>query len=186
MNDVSILNHCLEACLRLKLEPTRHLILVEVSTQKLSLLILQPPSGPNGEGVYERTRLFSCSTSSFGTGQLKDSQCTPLGLHRIAEKIGQNLPVGTVFKARQVVGHVSDPKWAGSKITTRILWLAGLDPGFNLGGSVDSHDRFIYIHGTADQSSIGKPASHGCVHLNDEDLVFLFDAVPTGTLVWIG
>ena len=70
-------------------------------------------------------------------------------------------------------------------ITTRILWLAGLEAGYNQGGEVDSHDRYIYIHGTSDFQSLGKPASHGCVHLADDDLVFLFDQAPSGTLVWI-
>jgi L,D-transpeptidase YbiS len=50
---------------------------------------------------------------------------------------------------------------------------------------VDSHARYIYIHGTADQKSIGQPASHGCIHLADADLIPLFDLLPGGTLVWI-
>jgi lipoprotein-anchoring transpeptidase ErfK/SrfK len=72
-----------------------------------------------------------------------------------------------------------------AKITTRILWLGGLEPGFNRGGNVDSHARYIYIHGTADQASIGKPTSCGCIHLADMDLIPLFDLLPSGTLVWI-
>jgi len=125
-----------------------------------------------------------CSTSRFGIGQRKGSNCTPLGLHRIAEKIGGGWPVGTVFKGRQPIGYT----WKGlpdAKITTRILWLEGLESGFNRGGPVDSHARYIYIHGTADQMSIGKPASCGCIHLADADLIPLFDKLPGGTLVWI-
>ena len=72
-----------------------------------------------------------------------------------------------------------------AKITTRILWLEGLEPGFNRGGNVDSHKRYIYIHGTADQITIGKPTSCGCIHLADVDLIPLFDLLPSGTLVWI-
>jgi len=116
---------------------------------------------------------------------MEGSNCTPLGLHRISEKIGAGTPPGTVFKSRKVVGHVSQPEFADAKITTRILWLEGLEPGFNRGGGVDSHDRFIYIHGTADQSSIGRPASCGCIHLADADLIPLFDLLPIGTPVWI-
>jgi hypothetical protein len=63
--------------------------------------------------------------------------------------------------------------------------LEGLQPGFNRGGSVDTHDRYIYIHGTSDQKSVGRPASHGCIHLADPDLIALYDQVPSGTLVWI-
>ncbi|MGD0744973.1 MAG: L,D-transpeptidase [Verrucomicrobiota bacterium] len=127
---------------------------------------------------------FPCSTSRFGIGRIAGSNGTPLGLHRVAEKIGGGWPAGTVFKSRKPVGYA----WQGmpdAKITTRILWLEGLEPGFNRGGKVDSHARYIYIHGTADQSSIGKPASCGCIHLADADLIRLFDKLPAGTLVWI-
>ena len=98
---------------------------------------------------------------------------------------GGGEPAGTVFKARKVVGHTSQPGFADAKITSRILWLEGLEPGFNRGGNVDSHARYIYLHGTADQMSIGKPASCGCIHLADADLIPLFDKLPDGTLVWI-
>jgi len=119
----------------------------------------------------------------FGVGQIEGSNCTPLGLHCIAEKIGEGQPPGTVFKSREVIGHTSEPKFADAKITTRIMWLEGLEPGFNQGTDVDSHSRYIYIHGTGDQDSIGEPASHGCIHLADDDLLWLFDKVPPGTLV---
>src|SRR5271154_4173216 len=132
---------------------------------------------------------FPCSTSRFGIGQTEGSNRTPLGLHRIAEKIGAGEPAGTVFKSRQIIGHTSQPEFAGAKITTRILWLEGLEPGLNQGFNgevnVDSHARYIYIHGTADQKSVGQPASHGCIHLADADLIPLFDLLPGGTLVWI-
>jgi hypothetical protein len=101
------------------------------------------------------------------------------------EKIGEGATAGTVFKSRKAVGHVSQPEFADAKITTRILWLEGLEPGFNRGGNVDSNARYIYIHGTADQKSIGKPASCGCIHLADADLIPLFDLLPVSTLVWI-
>ena len=155
--------------------PTQFILTVNIAEQTVSL--------------FEQNKFvkqFQCSTSRFGIGQAEGSNCTPLGMHRIAEKIGAGEPAGTVFKSRQVIGHVSQTEFADAKITTRILWLEGLEPGFNRGGSVDSHDRYIYIHGTADQSSIGKPTSCGCIHLADADLIPLFDLLPVGTLVWIG
>jgi L,D-transpeptidase YbiS len=127
---------------------------------------------------------YRISTSRFGIGQAEGSYCTPLGLHRVVEKIGGGWPAGTVFKGRKPIGYT----WQGmpdAKITTRILWLEGLEPGFNRGGKVDSHARYIYLHGTGDQTSIGRPASCGCIHLADADLVPLFDKLPSGTLVWI-
>jgi L,D-transpeptidase catalytic domain len=133
---------------------------------------------------YAPLKKLRISTSRFGIGQVAGSNCTPLGLHRIAEKIGGGWPAGTAFKSRQQVGFT----WSGSpdaKITSRILWLEGLEPGFNRGGNVDSHGRYIYIHGTGDETTLGRPASCGCIHLAADDLIPLFDALPGGTLVWI-
>ena len=165
---------CIAACERWQIAPTEYLFAVNISEQSASL--------------FEYGRLierFRCSTSRFGIGQTEGSNCTPLGLHRIAEKIGDGEPAGTVFKGRKVTGHVSELGVAAAKITTRILWLEGLEPGFNQGGSVDTHSRYVYIHGTGDQDSIGRPESHGCIHLADPDLIALFNRLPSGTLVWI-
>ena len=163
-----------EACKLRNIAPTQFVLAASIAGQTVSLFEKNEFAGK-----------FPCSTSRFGIGQMEGSNCTPLGLHRIAEKIGAGEPAGTVFKSRQAVGHVSQPEFADAKITTRILWLEGIEPGFNRGGNVDSHARYIYIHGTADQSSIGRPASCGCIHLADADLIPLFDLLPAGTLVWI-
>jgi hypothetical protein len=163
------------ACEKHSVAPTQFALLVNVAEQNSSL--------------FEKNEIIKkipCSTSHFGIGQTEGSNRTPLGLHRIAEKIGAGEPAGTVFKSRKIIGHKSQPEFADAKITTRIFWLEGLEPGLNRGGSVDSHARNIYIHGTADQRTIGRPASHGCIHLADADLIMLFDLLPGGTLVWIG
>src|SRR5580658_3405491 len=141
------------------LASTPFVLIINIATQTLSLF-----------EQNQFVKQYPCSTSRFGIGQIEGSNRTPLGLHRIAEKIGAGAPAGTVFKARKPIGHTSQPEFADAKITTRILWLEGLEPGFNQGGNVDSHSRYIYIHGTADQSSIGKPASCGCIHVTDKDL----------------
>ena len=166
---------CLSTCKRLEIAPTKFILAVSISRQTVSL--------------FEENRFVKklpCSTSRFGIGQIEGSNRTPLGLHCIAEKIGGGAPAGTVFKSRQIVGHTSQPEFADAKITTRIMWLEGLEPGFNRDGNVDSRRRYIYIHGTADQETIGEPASCGCIHLADADLLWLFDRVACGTLVWIG
>jgi hypothetical protein len=162
------------ACEKQGIAPTPFVLAVGVGDQTFSLF-------QAGRFVKK----FPCSTSRFGIGQAAGSNCTPLGLHRIAEKIGAGESAGTVFKGRKIIGHTSQPELADAKITTRILWLEGLEPGLNRGGNVDSHARYIYIHGTADQQSIGRPASHGCIHLADADLIPLFDSLPDSTLVWI-
>ena len=164
----------ISSCEKNGVVPTHFILIVSIAEQTVS--------------HFERDKFVKklpCSTSRFGTGQTEGSNCTPLGLHRIAEKIGAGEPAGTVFKSRQLIGHTSQPELADAKITTRILWLEGLERGSNRGGGVDSHVRYIYIHGTADQKSIGQPASHGCIHLADADLIPLFDLLPSGTLVWI-
>jgi L,D-transpeptidase-like protein len=168
----------LDACKQRNVVPAHFALVVNIAGQTVPL--------------FEQNKFVKkipCSTSRFGIGQTEGSNRTPLGLHRIAEKIGAGEPAGTVFKSRQVIGHTSQPEFADAKITTRILWLEGLEPGlnkgFNGGVNVDSHARYIYIHGTADQKSIGQPASHGCIHLADADLIPLFDLLPSGTLVWI-
>jgi hypothetical protein len=173
----------IRACEKHGIAPAQFVLIVSIAGQIVSLFENSSPR-PGVEDC-KFVKQFPCSTSRFGIGQTEGSNCTPLGLHRVAEKIGAGLMAGTVFKSRQVAGHASQPEFADAKITTRILWLEGLEPGFNRGGSVDSHNRYIYIHGTADQKSIGQPASHGCIHLADADLIPLFDLLPIGTLVWI-
>src|SRR5476649_2452971 len=178
MSFSSALSALSSACKKYHIEPTRFILTVSIAQQTVSL--------------FEQNKFvkkISCSTSRFGIGQAEGSNHTPLGLHRITEKIGASVMAGTVFKSRQIIGHKSQPEFADAKITTRILWLEGLEPGLNKGFdggvNVDSHARYIYIHGTADQKSIGQPASHGCIHLADADLIPLFDLLPSGTLVWI-
>jgi len=165
---------CLATCKWLGIVPTKYILAVSVSEQSLSMF---------ADGKF--VKKMPASTSRYGIGQIEGSNCTPLGLHRIAEKFGGGEAAGTVFRSRQAVGHISDPEFADAKITTRIMWLEGLELGFNLGGNVDTHARYIYIHGTADQKSIGKPTSGSSILLGDDDLIALFDQVASGTLVWI-
>jgi hypothetical protein len=173
------------ACKKYGILPTRFLLLVNIASQSISLF--EKCSGRKDHGPrsrFEPRRTFRCSTSRFGIGQIAGSNCTPLGLHRIAEKIGGGWPVGAVFRSRKIAGFTwKSLPWA--PITSRILWLDGLEPGFNRGGNVDSHARYIYIHGTGDEPTLGQPASHGCIHLTAQDLLPLFDKLPLGTLVWI-
>jgi hypothetical protein len=136
-----------------------------------------------GDGLVRRT--FRISTSRFGLGQTKNSNCTPLGLHRVAQKFGGGRPTGAVFKSRECIGYTWSGRCDGASITNRILWLEGLEPGVNRGGNVDTFARYIYIHGTGDESNLGRPASHGCIHLSAADLLPLYDQLPIGTLVWI-
>ncbi len=136
----------------------------------------------NGRLVAE----YAVATSSMGLGSQRDSYRTPTGLHRIGSKIGDEVPEYGILKDRIFTGELADPDFAGVDkdwITSRILWLDGLEPGHNQGGDVDSHDRFIYIHGTANERSLGLPSSRGCIRMRNRDIIALYDALPIGTLV---
>ena len=127
------------------------------------------------------------STAAAGFGNHQNSGKTPIGLHRIAACIGEGVPCGTVFKGRvatgEVVTHLDRP--CGDYITTRILWLEGLETGFNQGPGVDSKERFIYIHGTPYSNQLGRPGSAGCVRMDNRHILELLTHVHVGTLVLI-
>jgi hypothetical protein len=165
--------------------PTRFLLTVSVTAQAMRLFERAPAQrGGVPFPEYGFRRRYVISTSAFGIGQTIHSHRTPLGLHRVAQKIGAGTPIGTVFRYRRPVGLT----WEGmseATIVHRILWLEGLEPGFNRGGDVDSYRRCIYIHGFGDETTLGRPKSHGCIHVAAKDLIPLFDRVPLGTLVWI-
>ena len=132
---------------------------------------------------------YPISTAEAGLGNLSGSNKTPLGVHRISEKIGDNAPTGTIFRARKNTKRIAkiltkrDEKSKYDNITTRIMWLSGMEKGINQGGKVDSHSRYIYIHGTDEEGRLGKPASHGCIRMSNKSVIDLFDQVPVGTIV---
>ncbi len=134
------------------------------------------------ETIIER---YDASTSKFGNGIRENSFKTPLGIHRVKEKIGEGAPAGRIFKARRDTGMDWDGSTEDNLILTRILRLEGLEEGINKGPGVDSFERFIYIHGTNQEDLVGTPLSHGCIVLRSSDMLGLFGIVRTGTLVYI-
>lgn len=154
-------------------------VVVKISEQKLYLV--------KGERIV---RTYPVSTSKFGIGNQAGSFKTPLGKHRVAEKIGAGAPIHTIFKERVNTRRTAavDRTLKGAPyddVTTRILWLEGLEPGVNRGPGIDSKDRFIYIHGTPSEGLIGRLASNGCVRMYNKDVIELFDLVPEGAPVII-
>jgi L,D-transpeptidase YbiS len=123
---------------------------------------------------------FPISTSRFGLGTKEGSMKTPTGNFRIAEKIGDGMPVGTVFKSRRPVKATKQMLRDDDLVMTRILWLDGTGRA-----NANTHERFIYIHGTNHEEQIGEPASHGCIRMRNTDLVELFDRVGIDTPVMI-
>jgi len=152
---------------------------IEISIADQRLVLLQ------GDEI-----LLDCavSTAANGPGERQDSECTPRGRHRIARKIGTGCAPGTVFIGRRPTGESYTPALARAHpgrdwILTRILWLEGLEPGRNRGPGVDSHERYIYLHGSADETALGRPGSRGCVRLRNADIMRLFELVEEGTIV---
>ena len=128
----------------------------------------------------KKLAVYPVSTSRFGLGMKEGSMKTPTGSFRIAEKIGDGMPVGTVFKSRRPVKATKKMLREDDLVMTRILWLDGTGRA-----NANTYDRFIYIHGTNHEDRIGEPASHGCIRMRNSDLVELFDRVEIGTPVMI-
>lgn len=164
----------------------KRILLVDASTQTIHL-------------YEEGKRLFSylCSTAKNGLGNEEGSYKTPTGLHLIKEKIGDNSSPKTVFISRKpdeeqfILNQpaVRDGKEV-SQIVSRILWLEGLQEGINKGQNengkvVDTHERYIYIHGTNRIDQTGTAESAGCVRMTPNDVAHLYQEVEKGTLVYI-
>jgi len=153
---------------------------IKIQTQTLFLF------ADTGELLQE----FKVSTAKNGVGEESGSYCTPRGLHRIQAKIGSGQAENTVFVKRRPAGEIYTSALALAHprrdwILTRILWLKGLESGYNQGGTCDTQRRYIYIHGTPDSTEMGKPGSHGCVRMRNADLLILFEQISVGTELMI-
>jgi len=141
---------------------------------------------------HENAVVFACqiSTAKNGPGEVNGSECTPRGWHYVRARIGDGEAVNTVFKGRRPTGEIYTPDMRAAYpqrdwILTRILWLSGLEPGFNRLGEVDTMRRYIYIHACPDEDSFDTPSSHGCIKLHNPDMLALFERVTVGTRVLI-
>ena len=129
----------------------------------------------------KRKAEYPISTSKFGLGDSFRSFRTPTGAFSIERKIGDRLPAGAVLKGLHFTGEVLRPDAPGrDTIVTRVLCLRGLESR-----NRNAAARGIYIHGTAEERSIGKPASYGCIRMRSRDVIALFNSVPIGTRVVI-
>ena len=149
---------------------TSNQLIISVRDQKLMLL-------RNGSKVA----IYPISTSMFGLGDAWGRMTTPLGYLAVEKKIGDNVPVGAVFHKRRLTGEVLQPNAPGrDPITTRIIWLRGLEPQ-----NAHAFQRGIYIHGTPEEKKIGQPASYGCIRMKSKDVAELYNQVPLGAVVQI-
>ncbi|MEM7144453.1 MAG: L,D-transpeptidase [Verrucomicrobiota bacterium] len=162
---------------------------IEVSVADQTLRLFDPQNEILAE--------YPVSTSKFGLGTEEGSFKTPTGQFSVSDKFGGDEPTSTIFQGRKPVGHLTDngPKFTPAAkhpadddefpntddlVVSRILWLHGIEDH-----NANTHDRYIYIHGTNHENLIGTPASHGCIRMRNADVAKLFDQTPTGTPVTI-
>ncbi|MBT4000618.1 MAG: L,D-transpeptidase, partial [Candidatus Thioglobus sp.] len=103
----------------------------------------------------------------------------------IAEKIGDNLESGSVLISRVPTGEIYSKQLSNQQpdrdwILSRILWLDGVDSH-----NRNTKQRYIYIHGSPDELSLGVPESKGCIRMKNSDIIQLFNQVETGGRVVI-
>jgi L,D-transpeptidase catalytic domain len=145
-------------------------VIISVKDQKLMLM---------GNGA--RLATYPISTSKFGVGDNWGRMTTPLGFLQVAEKIGDHAPVGAVFRNRRFTGEILKPNAPGrDPVITRIIWLKGLEAS-----NAHAFSRCIYIHGTPEEKTIGRPASYGCIRMKSRDVTELYAQLPIGALVEI-
>lgn len=152
-------------------------LIVQIKTQKMYYF-------KNGKLL----KRYTISSSKYGIGNAAGSNKTPLGVHTIKTRFGNGAKKGTIFKARQNTGKIAkiyhdDAPAKADYVTTRIMWLSGLESGVNSGKNIDSYKRYIYIHGTPEEGRLGRPASHGCIRMFNSDVIKLYKKAPVGTLV---
>ena len=156
-----------------------HELLVDVKTQSLYHL---------KAGVLHEKYLIS--TAKNGVGEILGSEKTPRGWHYIRAKIGEGQPINAIFKARRPTGSLYSEALRQSNpnkdwILTRIMWLCGMEVGFNRLGQCDTMKRYIYIHGAPDSKTMGQPSSKGCINMHNRELMQLYSEIPVGTKVFI-
>jgi len=133
---------------------------------------------------------YIISSSEYGTGSEAGSNKTPLGLHKVNEKYGDKTPIngrmiGRVFYGQIATLYNDTTKSKTDDVTSRIFWLEGLEKGKNKGEGIDSYKRYIYIHGTSEEGRLGRPASHGCIRMKNNEVIDLYKTIAIGTLVLI-
>lgn len=153
---------------------------IDVPAQSLQLF--------NAGGELEK--IYLISSAANGVGELNGSGRTPRGKHIIRAKIGAEAPVNAVFVGRRETGEIFDyslrEKYPNRDwVLTRIIWLSGTQVGVNRLGDVDTMRRYVYLHGTPDDVTLGEPGSKGCIRMRNSDIIELFDNVSIGLGVTI-
>src|SRR5438874_12590125 len=148
----------------------QHHVVISVKDQKLALLDRE-----------KLVAIYPVSTSKYGLGDWRGSFRTPLGELEIAQKVGDGMAPGTVFKDRRRTGELVLPNAPGrDPIVSRIIWLRGRESQ-----NANAFGRDIYIHGTPEERNLGLPVSYGCVRMSSNDVIKLYEIVGLGAQVTI-
>ncbi|WP_300428872.1 L,D-transpeptidase [Candidatus Thioglobus sp.] len=132
-----------------------------------------------------QNKSYVISSAANGVGEQEGSFCTPLGKFKISEKIGQELESNSVLEGRVFTNEIytvalaqqyPDRDW----ILTRILWLDGTE-----NHNTNTKSRYIYLHGSPNETPMGIPGSKGCIRMRNKDIIELFDLVQIGEEVAI-
>ena len=79
-------------------------------------------------------------------------------------------PTGEIYNA-DLAKKNPDRDW----ILTRILWLDGVEVH-----NRNTKNRYIYIHGSPDETQMGMPGSKGCIRMHNNDVIELFESIQSG------
>ena len=154
--------------------PKFYSILISIEQQKLFVI---------NSATNDFIKEYQISSSKYGEGSIIGSNKTPLGIHIIKEMIGDSAKVNEIIKNRMLTGriatiHTDTISRESDDVTSRIMWLDGKEDN-----NKNSLSRYIYIHGTPEEGLIGTKASHGCIRMNNLDVIELFNMVNIGTPV---
>ncbi len=143
----------------------------------------------------QEIKRYAINTAKNGVGEVENSECTPRGVHTIADKIGANSEVNTLFVGRVPTGEIYQSGMIKTNpsrdyILTRIIRLSGTQEGVNKGinsqgKKVDTFERYIYIHGSPDDACFDIPGSRGCIRMRNQDIIELYNLVSIGDIVII-
>lgn len=154
------------------LKPNETAIIVSSQTQKTYLI--------KADGTIIKS--YISSTAKNGLGNQAGSMKTPTGTLKIEQKVGAGAEKMTKFVGLEAVGKstLATKDTKNDDITSRVLTLSGVDKN-----NSNAEARKIYFHGTNEEFLLGKPASHGCIRMKNDDIIEMFDLVKSGTLVQI-
>jgi lipoprotein-anchoring transpeptidase ErfK/SrfK len=112
--------------------------------------------------------------------------------------VGVGRTEGTNFRGQAVIGRKE--KWPHWTPTSNMMaaiplyrhYAGGMNGGPDnpLGPRAlylyrDGHDTFFRLHGTTEPETIGQAVSSGCIRLFNQDIIDLYNRVPTGTHVTV-